>query len=180
MRNKENLNKWQRAYYHRKKRDPKYQEQKKAAAKRYYLLHKPEIAARRKKYRLKTIDKYKAYRREWKRSNPRGIYSCIKQSAKKRDLELSISVDGFVNWWNNITKRCYYCNRSLKKIISSDDSVNNRATRLTIDRADNNNGYTADNIRLACYRCNSIKGDYFTETEMLGIGTIINVKELAR
>lgn len=51
--------------------------------------------------------------------------------------------------------------------------MKNIKNRLTIDRKNNNGNYCIDNIVLACYRCNTIKGDFFTEQEMLKIGKII-------
>jgi hypothetical protein len=44
---------------------------------------------------------------------------------------------------------------------------------LTIDRKDNNFGYTSKNIVLACDICNVVKSNIFTEKEMLEIGKII-------
>ena len=38
--------------------------------------------------------------------------------------------------------------------------------RLTVDRKDNDKGYSLDNMVLACHRCNSIKGDWFSYDEM--------------
>ena len=52
--------------------------------------------------------------------------------------------------------------------------------RLTIDRKDNDRGYTIDNIVLSCNRCNMIKGNFFNEQDMLKIGKIVMRKSSER
>lgn len=51
---------------------------------------------------------------------------------------------------------CECCGKRLKKTVNSDrvhpDSV-------TFDRFDSNKGYTPDNVRVICWRCNHIKND---------------------
>lgn len=37
---------------------------------------------------------------------------------------------------------------------------------MTIDRKDNSKGYTLENICLACWTCNHLKGDILSELEM--------------
>lgn len=175
MRNKENLNRWQREYYQRHKNDPEYKAQKKASAQRYYQKNKEFIDAKRR--RKMNIEKYREYRRNYKCFNPRGIFSSVKSGAKKRGIAVAFTIDEFEKWWNEQPQICFYCKRTIEYIKSLNDSVNNRAKRLTIDRIDNQQVYSLGNIRLACYRCNQIKGDYFTEDEMLQIGRIINAKE---
>lgn len=176
-RNKEKLNEWNRAYYARRKNQPDYKRKKREAAKRYYQQNKVKIDAKRKIYRKKNIEKYREYRRNYRCFNPRGIYSALKDGAKKRGIANEFTIDEFVSWWNTQVNWCHYCRRSIGEIRATIDSVNNRARRLTIDRVDNKKPYTLENIVLACYRCNSIKGDYFTELEMMQIGKIINGKE---
>ena len=175
-RNKDNLNKWQREYYQKRKNNPEYIARRKLTAQKYYQKHKEKAKARRKKYMAANLDKYRKYRRDYKSYNPRGIFSSVKGGAKRRGIVVAFTIDEFEKWWNKQPQVCYYCKRSFELIKSLDDSVNNRAKRLTIDRIDNQQAYSFGNIRLACYRCNQIKGDYFTEAEMLKIGEIINVK----
>ena len=175
-RDKKNLNKWQRENYQKKKADPDYVAKRKASAQKYYQNNKAKIQARSKKYHDANIDKYRAYRRDYKSYNPRGIFSSVKSGAKKRGITVAFTIDEFEKWWNEQPQICFYCKRPFELIKSLNDSVNNRAKRLTIDRIDNLQGYSLGNIRLACYRCNQIKGDYFTEAEMLKIGEIINAK----
>ena len=176
-RNREKLNEWNRAYYAKRKNQPDYKRQKKESSKRYYQRNKAKINAKRKIYHQENIEKYREYRRNYKCFNPRGIFSSLKSGAKRRNISIKFTIDEFEKWWNTQVNWCHYCKRSIGEIRASTDSVNGRAKRLTIDRIDNKIPYTLKNITLACYRCNSIKGDYFTELEMMQIGKIINAKE---
>lgn len=175
-RNKENQNKWQREYYQKRKTDPDYVAKRKKSAQKYYQNNRPKITAKRKAYHARNIEKYRKYRRDYKSYNPRGIFSSIKSGAKRRGIIVAFTIDEFERWWNKQPQICFYCKRSFELIKRHADSVNRRAKRLTIDRIDNYQGYLFGNIRLACYRCNQTKGDYFTEAEMLKIGKIINAK----
>lgn len=179
-RNKEKLNEWNRAYYARRKNQPDYKRKKREAAKRYYQQNKAKIDAKRKIYCEKNIEKYREYRRNYKCFNPRGIFSSLKSGAKRRGIAVEFTIDEFVQWWNYYNRDeayCHYCLRTMAEIRRYPDSVNERAKRLTIDRANNNEPYTLVNIRPSCYRCNSIKGDYFSEQEMKQIGRIIKTIE---
>jgi hypothetical protein len=48
--------------------------------------------------------------------------------------------------------------------------IKNKCTRLSVDRVDNNQGYTASNIRKCCHICNITKGSFITHGEMKVIG----------
>ena len=175
-RNREKLNEWNRAYYAKRKNQPDYKRRRRESARRYYLRNRAKIDAKRKKYHQDNLEKYREYRRNYKSFNPRGIFSGVKSGAKKRGIAVAFTIDEFEKWWNEQPQICFYCKRTIELIKSLNDSVNNRAKRLTIDRIDNKQAYSLGNIRLACYRCNQIKGDYFTESEMLKVGEIINAK----
>ena len=127
--------------------------------KKFRLLHPDLITERNKKFS----------------QTPEGIYSSLKTGATSRNLEYSITKEYFVNWYNNQDKTCHYCNRTLEEIKL--DPIGH-AGRLSIDRIDSTKGYIENNLVLACYRCNTIKSNYFTEQEMLKIGEIIKLKEL--
>ena len=95
-----------------------------------------------------------------------GIFSHLKFSAKKRNIEFKILKDKFVIWYNNQQKICYYCGRSIEE-TKNDIGLNSKNYRLSIDRKNNTEGYELNNIVLACNRCNNIKGSYFSSDEML-------------
>ena len=179
MRNNENRKKWARENYQKRKNDPKYKELKQKQAKAYYETHKKQILEKCKEYRERTKERYNEYRRNYRKENPKGIYRVIKEGLIKRNKPLSfleITAEEFVDWYNKQKKVCYYCGRSIEEVKKSNDAFNKKTYRLTIDRKNNDLGYSKENICLCCYRCNSIKSDYFTESEMKKIGEIIKEK----
>ena len=101
------------------------------------------------------------------------IYGILKNNTRNRGKELIITEEDFVNWYNNQEKICHYCKRTLEEIKQDIKENKKFKNRLSIDRKDNNKGYTLDNMALACRRCNSIKSDYFTEQEMIEIGKLL-------
>jgi len=109
------------------------------------------------------------------RLTPNVILSIIKQNIIRRNIELNITKEDFINWYNSQVKTCHYCKRTLEE-INCDIKEKRCKNRLSIDRKNNNKGYVLNNIVLACYRCNTIKGEYFTEQEMLRIGKTIYQK----
>lgn len=89
-------------------------------------------------------------------------YTRLKSNAKRRGTEFLLDKLEFLIWFGEQEKLCYYCGISLT-------TDGNRAEQLSVDRKDNLIGYTLENIALCCQRCNTIKGDIFTEQEMVEI-----------
>lgn len=150
------------------------------------LLHKKAKKQRREDYRRHILERkeyvkkyYYDHREELNRKKalwfqtPEGIYAHLLAGAKKRRITLNFGKEEFSKWWVKQNKRCYYCNRTLKEIKECEDIFAKRFKRLTIDRKDNTKPYILENMILACYRCNAIKSDFFTEKEALKIGKII-------
>ena len=67
-------------------------------------------------------------------------FSTYKHSAKEKGREFSITREQFMELWQ---KPCYYCAAPIKTI--------------GIDRVNNENGYTAENIVSCCSLCNYAK-----------------------
>jgi 5-methylcytosine-specific restriction endonuclease McrA len=144
-----------------------------------------------RKYRKKFPERVKLYKKRWKekpenkekeriyrqqyQKTPKFIFSTLRSRKRHRFLLLK---EEFINWYNQQEKICYYCKRTYKESQIDDYMINIKAKRLTIDRKDNSKGYIKENIVLACRRCNNIKGDYFTEQEMLEIGKIISRRKI--
>lgn len=102
------------------------------------------------------------------RKTPKGIYTNLKGRITHREKrELCFTSDEFVEWYNSQDKICVYCGLTEEEFIKAfQPHYKRKMKRLTVDRKNNDEGYTLDNIVLACHRCNSIKSDWFTYEEM--------------
>lgn len=89
-------------------------------------------------------------------------YTRLKSNAKKRNTEFLLDKLEFLIWLEGQELVCHYCNVSL-------NTNGARAEQLSIDRKDNTIGYTLENIVLCCQMCNTIKGNIFTEQEMIEV-----------
>ena len=122
-------------------------------------------------------EQYKEYQRRWYQENkerllvkradcaktPTERYRQIKGRAKKRGVRLAITREGFIGWFNAQKDDCHYCRRPLTGY------ENGAPEGLTVDRKDNNRGYELGNLVLACMRCNTMKGSWLTEKQMIEI-----------
>ena len=85
-----------------------------------------------------------------------------KTSATSRGLVWELSSQEFDS---TVTKDCYYCGKPPSNTATS--SVSNGAFQYNgIDRKDNNQGYTPQNVVPCCWVCNWMKR-YLSETEFL-------------
>lgn len=120
----------------------------------------PGRRAYQKKYREEHHEQVCASMRRWT-ATPQGKYSHLKTSAQRRNIPFELLLDDFCAWLSTQEDRCHYCGGQLV-----DD---NSLSAYTIDRKDNSQSYNPDNIVLACRRCNTSKGSWFTEEQMLEI-----------
>lgn len=108
---------------------------------------------------------YKLKQREYNKT-PKGKYYNKRSIAKRLGIKFDISRQEFVDWFNRQKPLgCYYCNADLEFIEQGNKTMGG----ITIDRKNNDNGYTLENICLSCRRCNTIKGNWFNEQQMLEI-----------
>lgn len=77
-------------------------------------------------------------------------YISLQRRAKKRNMEFNLTIEYIEDILK--PKDCYYCHKYTENI--------------TIDRKDNNRGYTIDNTVPACKRCNTLKSNWITEEQM--------------
>ncbi len=96
------------------------------------------------------------------RKTPRGVYQSLKFNAKHKGAEFNLTSGEFVGWLMAQPEHCHYCEHSFR-------GKPNDMRALTIDRKDCAAGYDKQNIVLACRRCNTAKGSWFTEGQMLEI-----------
>ena len=120
-----------------------------------------------KEYRVKLLLTLKENNRKFDNS-PKRAYLRLKQSSRK--LLVTISLENFLKWYDHQPKICHYCGIEETKLPIDSDSFNCRTTRLSIDRMDSKKGYEEGNMVLCCLRCNSLKSDFFTPSEMREIG----------
>lgn len=109
-------------------------------------------------------------RRKRKYEDPIGEkYHNLKQSAKKRNLSVDFTKEELSAWakTQNASK-CTYCGCYLKWFGKKRDP-----NILSIDRVDNDKGYSLSNIVVCCNRCNTIKGNWFSYDEMIELGKTI-------
>ena len=94
-------------------------------------------------------------------------YQAIVRRAKSKSLPLDLTFDDF-----RCLKLsdCEYCGVSEILLRYYCEVMGINTPWMTIDRKDNNKGYTKDNCVPACYLCNKIKGAFFNYDEMKKIG----------
>jgi len=83
---------------------------------------------------------------------------------------VKITREEFIEWYENEPKICVYCGLTEKEAKKYITFCSGRFGRLTIDCKDNDLGYIAGNLVLACYKCNITKNDMLTYEEMLYVG----------
>ena len=124
---------------------------------------------------------YKAQRIYFKKvESTKGKYWRLASGAKARGIKFTISPEEFITWYESQEKKCVYCNKLESEIRKEFDILDSKSTRLSVDRVDNDKGYEAGNLALACQRCNTIKGNFFTKDEMMEIGKVIKKKRIDR
>jgi len=89
-------------------------------------------------------------------------YARLKSNAKRRGTDFCLDKLDFLIWFQGQDKVCHYCGTTL-------NTNGRREEQISVDRKDNIIGYTLENIVLSCQQCNTIKGNIFTESEMLEI-----------
>lgn len=93
-------------------------------------------------------------KKRWKRKHN---HSYFFRSALKRKKHFALSKEKF-NDLKSIRK-CCYCGRD--------------GQLMTIDRKDNNIGYTDDNCVASCHFCNNVKGGHYKFEQMMKIGHLM-------
>lgn len=153
----------------------------------YYSEHKDQILARMKEYNAANKDKVNAYKKAWRKAHPKQNseiqkkwreknpdymkqpthrYAAAKSAAKRRGKIFTITFD---EWFNEISKPCYYCCNKLGPMPE---------VGIGLDRLDSSKGYIENNICSCCEICNKIKGQYLSVIETkAAINAIIKIRE---
>lgn len=124
-----------------------------------------------RKWRIKKYGSVNGYHKEYcnkiQGGNPGVIYSKKKCNAKSNGIEFLLKRDEFISWYKEQPRQCTYCGLPEHEISRLTAYMPNTNThRLTLDRIDSSKGYEIGNICLSCARCNLIKSDFFTSSEM--------------
>ena len=113
-----------------------------------------------RKWRQRNPEKVRGYERKYNLS-PKRIFGQLKYRGAK------FSQGDFLEWYKVQEKKCYYCGIPKSKLNENKDFLLTASTgKLTIDKKDAKQGYTLDNIVLSCMRCNLIKSNFFSVSEM--------------
>lgn len=106
-----------------------------------------------------------------KRQNGNSYFSY--QGIKKRfHTNEDIGKEAYVNWYNSTPKICKYCDIPEETWLHINNKFKywgTKNSRLSVDRMDNDFGYTAWNICLCCQLCNAVKNSFFNSNEFLEI-----------
>lgn len=132
---------------------------------KYYIIHREkrvQASALWNQENKEYIAKSAAERR--KLHPERTAWNDIVSGSKKRSLGPTLTKESFYTWWRSQTLQCTYCE------ITNEDSHTLFDKRLTVDRKDNLVGYLESNLCLACFRCNTLKRNWLTYSEMLWVG----------
>jgi len=97
------------------------------------------------------------------RASPQYKWYQIKYRAIKHNIPFTLTRQEYTEWFNRQDKVCHYCRTPL------DPTNHHKLNSPAIDRKENGKGYTLDNIILSCMRCNTTKGSWLSEKQMIEI-----------
>ena len=128
-----------------------------------------------------------------------GALMNMKNSAEKRGIEFDLTEVQLKEWWLKTEDHCFYCGCTPEKFIEYRDFIKNykgdnpnilyiqqhvfnkqnyyKISTMTIDRLDSSMGYKVENMVKACWICNSLKSNTYSEEEMKLIGPQV-IKEI--
>ena len=89
----------------------------------------------------------------------------MKTRSRRSSLQFSLNKTDFIKWYEDTEKMCHYCGAKEKFL----KSIKKNKNMLTVDRKNNNVGYDLENICFACFKCNTLKNNFFTEREWQAI-----------
>lgn len=88
---------------------------------------------------------------------------------------MEMTLEQFCVWRANTAQICHYCGIEENDIplVGMKSQVQKPVRTMGIDRVDSSAAYSIENIQPCCFVCNQVKGDRFTESEMMMIGRAI-------
>lgn len=119
--------------------------------------------------------KHPRAQQKWRRGNPEKMaFDCIYRNARKRGVSIGIDRKTFYSWYLESNRSCVYCG------LEEMDMVRLLGRRVSIDRMDNKKGYEEGNIAFCCYRCNSLKSNFFSHSEWIEIAAKYIIPKMGR
>ena len=101
--------------------------------------------------KAKYADRTKVYLKKYNLTIERK-YTQLQAKCKHKNYKLDITLDKYKSL---IKDGCFYCSSTLDK------------TGVSLDRLNNDNGYTVDNVVPCCGNCNQIRNKHLTHEEMI-------------
>lgn len=87
-------------------------------------------------------------------------FNLIRHWQRNRKIDISLTYEDFLEFIK--INKCYYCHSS---ITWTPHKQKNTKPRYSLDRTDNDRGYTKENCVVCCLRCNRGKGNLFSYDE---------------
>jgi hypothetical protein len=98
----------------------------------------------------------------------------MRSRAARRGENFSLTLREFAQWFALQSRHCHYCQIAESELaaLGIKNQTGLRVVRLGVDRLIGEQGYTQNNMTLACFVCNRTKSDWYTAQEMqiLGLG----------
>lgn len=140
---------------------------------------KARDAARGKAWRDNNKDRQRAYMKDYyqknkaaamtdyyvKSSDPEYKVAMMVRAASRRAKAKGLKIDDglYELLTTDLAENCPCCGVRMDYAARRTASQTTRDTGPSIDRVDNRRGYELDNVKIICYRCNSIKRDGLAE-----------------
>jgi len=87
-----------------------------------------------------------------------GLWNNLSGNAKRRNIEVSITKEDLKSLWELQGGLCAVTGVPMQKASASKSGVKNQF-RASVDRIDNEKGYTIDNVRMVCSQVNVMRMD---------------------
>ncbi|MDH3362127.1 MAG: hypothetical protein OEM50_01610 [Gammaproteobacteria bacterium] len=131
--------------------------------KEYRSRNKEKIKQRQHNYYVRNKKHLKKKRLAYE-DTAEGVWAKVVSQKTNGKHQFDLTKEDFTAWYEAQDKVCVYCGCDIQqtRAILKELSVSRRSNRLQIDRMRNEEGYTLENIVLACPICNYHKGWFFT------------------
>jgi 5-methylcytosine-specific restriction endonuclease McrA len=97
-----------------------------------------------------------------------GLLNSLKYRCKRKRVALTLTYDDIVSL--TATRNCHYCGAAINWVPHH---VKHESRPINLDRKNNADGYTLENVVVCCSRCNKAKNTIFTYEEWLQLGAVI-------